>query len=100
MERWPSGLRQQFTKLPGSQEPLEFESLSLRPSTLPTMSGSLRASKKNKKWRGVRVAGRTALLKLQGVKSLEGSNPSLSASHKINTIQGVNLFNLLFFYFS
>lgn len=30
MERWPSGLRQQFTKLPGSQGPLEFESLSLR----------------------------------------------------------------------
>lgn len=30
MERWPSGLRQQFTKLPGSKGPLEFESLSLR----------------------------------------------------------------------
>lgn len=32
LERWPSGLRQQFTKLPGSKGPLEFESLSLRTS--------------------------------------------------------------------
>ena len=30
MERWPSGLRQQFTKLPSSKGLPGFESLSLR----------------------------------------------------------------------